>query len=505
MVSNPNWINPVGVHLFCYLCNRTKNDIDMANDLNVNWKDGVGEVTDQPLTVSPGSGTGNAAVSFGSVMNKGLDRTLELEITTPKGVKKTLTVNQEGCRQAYITSDGKRWLTSDNRVYGVLKSDAPCECFDVISNKVNFIIDDNNSDPLINSSGDTSWIKGRRCLVKKTDTGVAICYLDGNSSELFHDGVTAASLDGSMGQWMTDIPSYRYSHKGGEYDLSDINNIPNLVHEITLTHNDLDDNITEWGNSGLFRRCLVGVTEAVNVSNKLWSKKGGQSTGRLTSVVFHNYATALGSGFDIIDYETHCKIAHLFYAKYANRNPQEMSQFGYGDRSYSRTIGATSSLGNNDDRASTQISFLGIEDFYGGKYEWMSGIHSNGSIYYIYDGFEPDAEPTASYRTVDIGGSARRNGYISKVYWGEHGDMIPIEVSASSTTHYCDSGVVANSGWRVARRSHYSANDNGGVACFSASNDSGSSVNSVGSRIQYRGPIQVIEDPAEFISLPVGF
>ena len=98
------------------------------SDLNINWKDGVGEVTDQPLTVSPGSGTGNASVSFGSVMNNGLDRTLELEITTPKGVKKTLTVNQEGCRQAYITSDGKRWLTSDNRVYGVLKSDAPCEC-----------------------------------------------------------------------------------------------------------------------------------------------------------------------------------------------------------------------------------------------------------------------------------------------------------------------------------------------------------------------------------------
>ena len=100
----------------------------MANDLNINWKDGVGEVTDQHLTVSPGSGTGNAAVSFGSVMNKGLDRTLELKITTSKGVKKTLTVNQEGYRQAYITSDGKRWLTSDNRVYGVLKSDAPCEC-----------------------------------------------------------------------------------------------------------------------------------------------------------------------------------------------------------------------------------------------------------------------------------------------------------------------------------------------------------------------------------------
>lgn len=105
-----------------------KKAISRMNELVVNWKDGVGEVTDQPLTVSPGSGTGNVPVSFGSVMNKGLDRTLELEITTPKGVKKTLTVNQEGCRQAYITSDGKRWLTSDNRVYGVLKSDAPCQC-----------------------------------------------------------------------------------------------------------------------------------------------------------------------------------------------------------------------------------------------------------------------------------------------------------------------------------------------------------------------------------------
>lgn len=102
--------------------------LNRINDIDINWKDGVGEVTDQHLTISPGSGTGNAAVSFGSVMDKGLDRTLELEITTPKGVKKTLTVNQEGCRQAYITSDGKRWLTSDNRVYGVLKSDVPCKC-----------------------------------------------------------------------------------------------------------------------------------------------------------------------------------------------------------------------------------------------------------------------------------------------------------------------------------------------------------------------------------------
>lgn len=142
------------------------------SDLNVNWKDGVGEVTDQPLTVSPGSGAGNASVSFGSVMNNGLDRTLELEITAPKGTKKILTVNQEGCRQAYVTSDGKRWLTSDNRVYGVLKGDAPCQCFDTgMRGVARFRIDDKKQISVIDSCGDSSWIKGRRCLVKKTDAG----------------------------------------------------------------------------------------------------------------------------------------------------------------------------------------------------------------------------------------------------------------------------------------------------------------------------------------------
>jgi hypothetical protein len=372
----------------------------------------------------------------------------------------------------------------------------------ITTHQCSFICDDNNSNPIIPISGDTSWIKGRRCLVKKTDSGVAICYLDDNNSELFHDG-TSAKLDGSMGQWMTDIPSYRYSHEGGEYD---INNIQNLVHNITLTHNDTDDSITEWGNKGLFRRCLVGVTEAVVYNYKLWSRKTGNEVtiGNLSSVSFHNYATVLGNGFDIIDYETHCKIAHLFYAKYGNRNPQGMSQFGSGENLYNRIIGTTSSLGNNDGKTSTQITFLGIEDFYGGKYEWMSGLHSNDSIYYIYDGFEPNNIPTVNYRTIDIGGSYI-DGFISKVYWGEHGDMIPIEISKSSAIHYCDWGDTTRSSWQVARRSYQSNFDDGGVACFVASDKSSDANRYIDTRIQYRGSIQVIEDPAEFIALPVGF
>lgn len=410
-------------------------------------------------------------------------------------------MNQEGCRQAYITSDGKRWLTSDNRVYGVLKGDAPCQCFDTgMRGVARFRIDDKKQISVIDSCGDSSWIKGRRCLVKKTDAGVAICYLDENNSELFHDGKTQAKLDGTMGQWMTDIPSYRYSYTGFKHD-----NNYDIINYITLTHNDVDDNITKWGNKGLFRRCLVGVTEAVVVNSKLWSRKTGDeySTGNLESRLFHDYATALGAGFDIIDYETHCKIAHLFYAKYADRNPQGMDRFGTGEDSFDRIIGTTSSLGNNDGKTSTQISFLGIEDFYGGKSEFMGGIGFYGEDVYIYDGFNPYKPPTVDYRVV-YSGMYKESGGIYKVVWGEHGDMIPKVIDMfSSNFHYCDFGYIdgSNGRWQGVTRSGYGASLYNGVAFFS----DGGSWAYKGTRIQYRGTMQVIDDPADFITMPIGF
>lgn len=113
------------------------------------------------------------------------------------------------------------------------------------------IVDSDGSNELV-GSGDTSWIKGKRCLVKKTDTGVAICYLDDNNSELFHDGVTAASLDGSMGQWMTDLPEYYYS----------VNESTEGTHIMNLYQSNKPGRKQS-------RRVLLGVTECVNVDGKL--------------------------------------------------------------------------------------------------------------------------------------------------------------------------------------------------------------------------------------------
>lgn len=231
----------------------------MANDLNINWKDGVGEVTDQPLTVSPGSGTGNAAVSFGSVMNKGLDRTLELEITTPKGVKKTLTVNQEGCRQAYITSDGKRWLTSDNRVYGVLKSDAPCQC-NYTCPGVFYVRPDGSitDEPSNDCIGVVLNAQGKRFMIEKNE--------DSNESYVIAGSGKDSTYVFYWGEYNTDqtgITNYNKAYGDNVYgylksESGSYNGTPGLPTNVTaLTNGALSDWKGE-ANSNVLKRVTTG-------------------------------------------------------------------------------------------------------------------------------------------------------------------------------------------------------------------------------------------------------
>ena len=113
-----------------------------------------------------------------------------------------------------------------------------------------------------------------------------------------------------MGQWMTDLPEFSYSCTEGESDWVKLH----ISKELNLANKS--------------RRVLVGVTEAVHRNGKLWSCKhslGGTDSLRpannLSSETFHTYAINLGEGFDIVDYETHCKVAYMFMAKYKSKDP----------------------------------------------------------------------------------------------------------------------------------------------------------------------------------------
>ena len=341
------------------------------------------------------------------------------------------------------------------------------------------------------------FIKGKRCLVKPTDNGVAICYLDENNSNLYHDGVTEAKLDGTQGEFMVDLPEFYF--KG-------------VTNGDIYTYNIWQNNVKGAHKS---RRVLLGAVEATSVDNVLHSRvTGNQSTGNLTSVVFHQQANALGAGFDIVDYEAHCKVAWMQYAKYGNLNSQAI--IGSGNNSYTRIIGTTASLGNNDGADSTNTTIFGLENWWGDKWEWMGGLYEwdNGGKgeLYSFDGFLNSTtingnpltmglvSSASDYRKLDYTVTSSNDGFTSKMLLGEYGDLIPIEFEGSSNSFWADYGWVYLGSY-VAIRSCNNADPDGGAACFYLSDLPSNADAFSGSRLLYRGNIEVIEDPASFISL----
>lgn len=359
-------------------------------------------------------------------------------------------------------------------------------------------IDRTNSSSLVDNIN-RSWVKGKRCLAKhiSDDEGVAICYLDNNNSNLFHDGTTEAKLDGTMGEVMVDTPDIWYNaiSNGDQYDFYMTNEEVNGYHK--------------------YRRVLIGAFEGTVVNNILHSRiTGNQSTGNVSAINFHLYANAIGKGWDIVDYESHCKIAWMYMAKYGDRNSQKL--IGSGSNSYSRIIGSTSILGNNDGTDNVNTSLFGLENWWGDKSEWMGGLYEwkNGTTGYIYqfDGFLNSSTISGDPLTMGLVSSEKDyriigtvtksdNGYISDVKLGKYGDLIPTKFDSSSgSTFYTDYGAV-RFGSCVACRSYYSADDWGGVFYLGLAYGASDANAVYGSRLQFRGKIRVIEDPQEFINL----
>lgn len=356
------------------------------------------------------------------------------------------------------------------------------------------LIDDwnnaNSEIPVIEK--DISWVKGRRCLAKQYGNNqVAICYLDNNNSELFHDGVTEAKLDGSMGQWMVDLPEFNIDCTQGEKDWVKLH--------ISQSN--------EIGHKS--RRVLVGVTKAYREGEVAYSKYGNvPQTGTLE--YFSYGASQIGNGWSIIDYETRCKITYMFLTKYHVKNPQALSKFKT-NQSATAISGETKSLGNQDGVTENHINIFGIEDPYGAIWEWTGGINSyckdNVITYYIYDGVQPFQIPTVKYRMVtdDKLGVIKdqeqiyKYGCVSRMKYGEYADLIPIECSGSYNYFYNDYATVGYDDWSIIKCGGYGTMLDGGIFSFAADDNRYSSGD--GSRIQYRGDILVIEDPQDFINI----
>ena len=348
--------------------------------------------------------------------------------------------------------------------------------------------------------------KFKRCLALPQDDGsAAIAYLNSTDSNKWEDGSTVNRTGAyHYVYYMVHFPKYYY-----RTELVSIGKFKLYISDRKLTDSYKEE-----------RECLIGVFEAYNTDGKLTSRPNTTSTGNQTIETFFNQAQTNGSNWGLIDYRAHKTIANLFCAKYGNTNistDNSSIPCSGGTRSWDSSIGATVSLGNRDGKSSKSSNFLGLEDCYYGKYEFVQGVNIINRQWIVYDGglkvnTDLSGLTSVGYTNVrqivaDSGSNtaSSSNGWIVGIAHGEYADVIPSYTTGGSDTTYYADYYYHNTGNRVFARSGYSGDGSDcGVFCSRASYVSSASASGIGSRLGFYGKI-VVKTKDEFLALEPGF
>lgn len=351
--------------------------------------------------------------------------------------------------------------------------------------------------------------KFKRCLaLPQNDGSAAIAYLGSTNSNKWEDGSTVNPTGAyHYVYYMVHFPKYYYRMDNSGAAVN--------KYKLYISEKKINENYKEE------RECLIGVFEAYNTDGKLTSRKSTVSTGEQTIETFFNQAQANGSNWGLIDYRAHKTIANLFCAKYGNTNisaDNSSIPCSGGTRSWGSATGNTISLGDRDGTFNDSSNFLGLEDCYYGKFEFVQGINIIARQWIVYDGglkvnTDISGLTSAGYTNVrQIVGptesnttASSSNGWIVGIAHGEYADIMPSNTTGGSDTTYYADYYYHDTGNRVFMRSGYSGHGSYcGVFCSFAYFASSVSSSSVGSRLGFYGKI-VVKTKDEFLALEPGF
>lgn len=317
-----------------------------------------------------------------------------------------------------------------------------------------------------------------RYACRKTGEGeVTICKLDPTNSNYYSDG-SMARLTGEDGDIMVYKPAFNYKFEG--------NDGTQFSYSLSSSEIPLDGWIYSPAS-------LIGAYKSYCDGSRLYSRSGVAPTGSITQLNNIAYAKARGTGYNIIDFEQHCMIALLFYAKYGTRDSQAV--LGAGGVNYSSANGTTNAIGNADTMKTilTHASFAGIEGVHGGAYEWAEGLTIQGDVWTVTN---PDGTTRTSNAPPVTSGSWVQEIAAS---FGPYFDVIPILANGSTSTYYADY-YDYNKGHSVFVRSHNGTSANGGVSYVNMSRISSFTSPNLGSRLAFRGNIKIENDVSKFKS-----
>lgn len=263
---------------------------------------------------------------------------------------------------------------------------------------------------------------------------------------------------------------------------------------------------------------LLSTFEAyTNTDGTLMSVWGVASTASQTMATFVSQAKSNGPLWSIGDYRSHATIARMFCAYYKTTNISTSNSAipcSGGTKRYNYGItGATITLGNRDGKKATtndtsyySTNFLGLEDCYYSKWEFVQGINLLKGKYVVYDGgsfpdkdvAELEAAGATNIRVVGYepnpAATAAYNGWTKAVAQGKYGDVVPTAHGGSETTYYSDYSWFNPTGNRIFLRSGNS--DSGsrcGVFLANAYNASSFSWTNFGARLAFYGKIVVVD------------
>lgn len=370
--------------------------------------------------------------------------------------------------------------------------------------------DENNSSTTCATGGNRNVIeslrsKFKRCIAKPYgDDAALISYLNETDSNKWPDGTGATYETVRKESLMVHFP--KYYHKTIE--------ISPGIWRTYISEQQIDNDYIE--EPELLLGTFEGIISDEN-GGALTSTGSSISAASKTIAQFVAAAKVNGSMYGIGDYRSHATIARMFCAYYKTTNISTSNSAipcSGGTKRYNYGwTGGTKALGNRDGKAAVNndagyysTNFLGLEDCYYSKWEFVQGINILKGKYVVYDGgsfpdkdvAELEAAGATNIRVVGYepnpAATKAYNGWTKAVAQGKYGDVVPTAHGGSETTYYSDYSWFDPTGNRIFLRSGHSGNGSRcGVFVADADGASSGSWTNVGARLAFYGKIVVVD------------
>lgn len=266
-------------------------------------------------------------------------------------------------------------------------------------------------------------------------------------------GTVAATLDGTAGQVMVEIPLFSVKHntdRSGVYKRHEFAVVPGVA-----TTGGFAVHPAFVKPDGTFRNFIyVGAYLGTGTSGN-GSASGVNNAVNFTRAACRTACSGRGTGWHLQSYWEYNALQWLLIAEYQDLNSQRAVGNGaMAGAAYTVATGLSNARGNRcanahspAGAATDYVSYRGVENFYGRAAQWVDGINvSERNVYLCADPSKWADNTVTDYvpaGTLPSTASAFQSDLMSGIA------LLPSSVAgASSTTHTGDNLTTA-SGWRV--------------------------------------------------------